>query len=108
MAHTAAAAGGARLVSSLLNFALNRSLVFRFTGRSVQALVRYYILVIVQYLAQLVLTQGLFQLLHIQREYSTVRHTVIYVIVMMALFVASYVIQRRWVFARKDRKEEST
>lgn len=108
IAHTAAAAGGARLVSSLLNFALNRRLVFRFTGRSMQALVRYYILVIVQYLAQLVLTQGLFQLLHIQREYSTVRHTVIYVIVMMALFVASYVVQRRWVFARKDRKEELT
>lgn len=102
MAHTAAAAGGARLVSSLLNFALNRSLVFRFTGRSMQALARYYILVIVQYLAQLGLTQGLFRLLHIQHEYSTVRHTVIYIIVMMALFVASYVIQRRWVFRRKE------
>ena len=104
VAHTAAAAGGARLVSSLLNFALNRSLVFRFTGRPMQALARYYMLVIVQYLAQLVLTQGLFQLLHIQREYSTVRHTVIYVIVMMALFVASYVIQRRWVFAPKKKE----
>lgn len=103
MAHTAAAAGGARLVSSLLNFALNRSLVFRFTGRSMQALVRYYMLVIVQYLAQLGLTQGLYQLLHIHREYSTVRHTVIYVIVMMALFVASYVIQRRWVFAAEKK-----
>ena len=67
-----------------------------------QALVRYYILVIVQYLAQLVLTQGLFQLLHIQHEYSTVRHTVIYVIVMITLFVISYVIQRRWVFGEKE------
>lgn len=105
LAHTAAAAGGARLVSSLLNFALNRSLVFRFTGRSMQALARYYVLVVVQYLAQVGLTQGLFQLLRIHREYSTVRHTVIYVIVMMALFVASYVIQRRWVFARKEREE---
>lgn len=106
MAHTAAAAGGARLVSSLLNFALNHSLVFRFTGRSMQALVRYYVLVIVQYLAQLGLTQGLFWLLHIHHEYSTVRHTVIYVIVMVALFVASYVVQRRWVFAgkREERK----
>lgn len=105
VAHTAAAAGGARLVSSLLNFALNRSLVFRFTGRSMQALARYYILVIVQYLAQLGLTQMLFQLLHIQHEYSTVRHTVIYVLVMIVLFVASYMIQRRWVFARKEREE---
>lgn len=105
VAHTAAAAGGARLVSSLLNFALNRSLVFRFTGSPMRALARYYILVIVQYLAQLGLTQGLFQLLHIHHEYSTVRHTVIYVIVMMALFVASYAVQRRWVFARKAREE---
>lgn len=106
-AHTAVAAGGARLVSSLLNFALNRSLVFRFTGRSGQALARYYTLVIVQYLAQLGLTQGLFQLLHIHHEYSTVRHTAIYIIVMMALFVASYMIQRRWVFDRKERRKEA-
>ena len=102
VAHTAAAAGGARLVSSLLNFNLNRRLVFCGGSRFGQALVRYYILVIVQYLAQLVLTQGLFQLLHIQHEYSTVRHTVIYVIVMITLFVISYVIQRRWVFGEKE------
>lgn len=102
MAHTAVAAGGARLVSSLLNFNLNRRLVFCSGSHFGQALVRYYILVIVQYLAQLGLTQGLFQLLHIQHEYSTVRHTVIYVIVMMVLFVASYMIQRRWVFGEKE------
>lgn len=106
MAHTAAAAGGARLVSSLLNFALNHSLVFRFTGSPTRALARYYSLVIVQYLAQLGLTQGLLQLLHIHHEYSTVRHTVIYVIVMMVLFVASYIIQRRWVFAAEQNDDK--
>lgn len=106
MAHTAVAAGGARLVSSLLNFNLNRRLVFCGGGHFGQALVRYYILVILQYLAQLGLTQGLFQFLHIQHEYSTVRHTVIYVIVMMVLFVGSYVIQHRWVFVSGEKEKE--
>ena len=105
LAHTAVAAGGARLVSSLLNFNLNRRLVFCGGGHLGQALVRYYILVIVQYLAQLGLTQGLFQLLHIHHEYSTVRHTVIYIIVMIALFVASYMIQHRWVFASEKNQK---
>lgn len=107
MAHTAVAAGGARLVSSLLNFTLNRRLVFRSGAPLGQALARYYALVVVQYLAQLGLTQGLYQLLHISHEYSTVRHTVIYVIVMTVLFVASYMIQRQWVFSRKEREERT-
>jgi len=105
---TAAATGGARVASSLLNFALNRRLVFRFTGHPGLALARYYILVIAQYLVQLFLTQELFQLLHIA-DRATVLRTVLYVVVMTVLFLFSYVIQQRWVFAhrRPPEKEES-
>lgn len=104
---TAAAAGGARALSSLLNFTLNRRLVFRSGAPLGRALGRYYALALPLLLCQFLLTEGALRAGHIGDRQTFLR-TAVYAGVMAVLFVASYVVQRRWVFARKDRKEELT
>lgn len=102
---TASAAIGARVLSSLLNFTLNRRLVFRSGAPLGRALGRYYALALPLLLCQFLLTEGALRAAQIGDRQTFLR-TAVYAGVMVALFVASYVIQRRWVFARKDRKEE--
>lgn len=101
---TAAATVGARALSSLLNFTLNRRLVFRGGPSLGRALGRYYALALPLLLCQFLLTQGVYQAAHIG-EGQTFLRTAIYTAVMVALFVGSYVIQRRWVFSPKQRGE---
>ena len=48
--------------------------------------------------AQVLLTQGVFTLFRIQDSANGLR-TLIYAIVMTALYFLSYMIQQRWVFA---------
>lgn len=103
---TAAAAIGARVLSSLLNFTLNRRLVFRSGAPLGRALGRYYALALPLLLCQFLMTEGALRAARIGDRQTFLR-TAVYAGVMVVLFVAGYVIQRRWVFARKDRKEES-
>lgn len=79
----------ARAVSSLLNFAINRGLVFKNGGRG--CIVRYYILAVIQLLCSWLLVEGLFALLGIDE-------IVIKAVVDVVLFFFSYRIQRAWVF----------
>lgn len=94
---TAAAAAGARALSSLLNFSLNRRLVFQSKGRLLRSLGRYYALALPLLLCQFLLTEGVFRAARIGDGQTALR-TAVYALVMAVLFVASYVIQRRWVF----------
>ena len=102
---TAAASVGARALSSLLNFTLNRRLVFRSGAPLGRALGRYYALALPLLLCQFLLTEGAFRAAHIGDRQTFLR-TAVYAGVMIVLFVASYVVQRRWVFAgkREERK----
>lgn len=102
---TAAATAGARVLSSLLNFSLNRWVVFRSGGPLGQSLLRYYVLALPLLLAQFLLTEGVFRAAHVQ-DGQTVLRTVIYAAVMTALFVMSYVIQHRWVFASEKQERK--
>lgn len=102
---TAVAGVLARAVSSLLNFFLNKTLVFRSQVSTGKALLRYYLLALPQMAAQVLLTQGTVDLLHISDRQGGLR-TIIYVVVMVALYFISYTIQQRWVFAVK--KNEGT
>ena len=61
-------------------------------------------LAIPQMLLQAGLTWGANSLLHIGSEQTGLR-TAVYVVVMVVLYFASFVIQQRWVFAA--RKKES-
>lgn len=99
---TAAATAGARVLSSLLNFSLNRWVVFRSRGPLGRSLARYYALALPMLLAQFLLTEGVLRAARIS-DRQTLLRTVIYAVVMAGLFVGSYVIQHRWVF--EERKE---
>ncbi len=93
---------GARVVSSLFNFFMNKKVVFHSKVGTGKALLRYYALAIPTLLLQLGLTHGLYILFDI-KDSQTVLRTLIYAIVMTLLFIMSYVIQQRWVFAKKEK-----
>ena len=106
LAFTAACTVGARTVSSLINFFMNKNVVFRSGGRTGKAMLRYYALAIPQMLAQLFLTHGALALLGITEGPKYLRG-IVYGIVMVLLFLVSFLIQQRWVFRREksDSKE---
>ena len=95
---TAVAGVGARVISSLLNFYLNKRLVFQSKVSTGKALLRYYTLAVPQMAAQVLLTQGVYSLLNIPDTAGGLR-TLIYAVVMTALYIVSFMIQQRWVFA---------
>ncbi|MGM9659074.1 MAG: glycosyltransferase [Faecousia sp.] len=103
MALTAAAGVGARIVSSLLNFFLNKKLVFQTNVDTKKAMLRYYTLALPQMAVQVLMTHGVYVLFHIG-EGAGVLRTVIYAIVMTVLYFVSYMIQQRWVFAPQKSK----
>ena len=100
---TAVAGVGARVISSLLNFFLNKKLVFQTNVSTGKAMLRYYALALPQMAAQVLLTQGVYSLLNIA-DTATGLRTLIYAVVMTALYFLSYVIQQRWVFAPDKNK----
>ena len=89
----------ARAVSSLLNFYMNQKFVFH-SGENVwKAMLKYYALALPQLLVQILLTEGVYMLLGI--EYAPLLRGLVYGLVMVVLFIASFLIQQRWVFAKK-------
>ena len=98
---TAVCTVSARVVSSLLNFFMNHRLVFQSQASIGKSLVRYYTLAVPQLIVQFLLTQGVFTLLNIA-DSQTLLRGLIYGLVMCVLFIASFVIQQRWVFAGKS------
>ena len=102
---TAVAGVGARVISSLLNFFMNQKLVFQTKVDTKKAMLKYYALALPQMAAQVLLTQGVYDLFDISDEAVFLR-TVLYAVVMCVLFLASYLIQQRWVFAAKQSENE--
>ena len=100
---TTAAGVGARVISSLLNFFMNKKLVFQTKVSTAKAMLRYYMLALPQMAAQVLLTQGTYALLGIPDSATGLR-TLIYAVVMTILYVFSYMIQQRWVFAPEKDK----
>ncbi|MBP3685039.1 MAG: glycosyltransferase [Oscillospiraceae bacterium] len=100
---TAAAGVAARVISSLLNFFMNQKLVFQTNTNTKKAMLRYYMLALPQMAAQVLLTQGVYILFGIPDSANVLR-TVLYAVVMTALYFASYMIQQRWVFAPEKSK----
>ena len=105
LALTGAAGVGARIISSLLNFFLNKKLVFNSTVSTGKAMLRYYMLAVPQMAAQVLLTQGVYALFNIPDNATGLR-TLIYAIVMSVLYFASFMIQQRWVFAAEKKVKE--
>ena len=95
----------ARVISSFFNFNLNNRLVFRNTGSYGKALFRYYCLAVPQLAASTLLLTLLVQLLKIETTHGA---TGVKIVVDGCLFVASYFIQKFWVFSHKDNQSDST
>ena len=100
---TAAAGVTARVISSLLNFFLNKNVVFRTNCSTGKAMLRYYALALPQMAAQVLLTQGVYVLFGIADSATGLR-TLLYAVVMTVLYFVSYMIQQRWVFAPEKSK----
>ncbi len=95
----------ARGVSSLFNFTVNKRLVFRSDVSTKKALLKYYALAVPVFLLQWGLTNGVYMLFHIGNERRVLK-TVIYAVVMGCLYIATFITQQRWVFAKSSRAKE--
>jgi len=89
---------GARIISSLINFFMNKKLVFKADVSTGKSMLRYYALAIPQLIVQTLVNQGLYTLLGITESQAGLR-TLIHILVMTVLFIVSFTIQQRWVFA---------
>ena len=98
-----AATVGARAVSSLVNFFMNKKLVFQTNVSTGKAMLRYYCLALPQLAVQTLLNQGIYSLFRISEEAAGLR-TLIHILVMCVLFIVSFTIQQRWVFAPDKNK----
>lgn len=101
LALTAAATIPARVISSLINFFMNKQLVFHSKVSTGNAMLRYYTLAIPVLIAQTLLTDGVYRLFSIGADRMLLR-SLIHVVVMVVLFTVTFVIQQRWVFALKQ------
>ena len=104
---TAVPMAAARLVSSLCNFFINKKLVFKSSEPAGKALLKYYAVAVPNFIAHTLLTYGVFQLLGIS-EQAVLLRTALHFGVMVALFVATFFIQKCWVFkkAAPDKTEQ--
>ncbi len=88
------ATAGARVISSIVNFLLNRHLVFRSKRDIRQSAARYFALAAVLCALSALLVTLLNRVFHVSR----VMETAIKIPVDCLLFLASYRIQKKWVF----------
>ena len=101
---TATAVLGARMVSSLLNFHLNRKLVFHSSGNVWTALGKYYALAVPIALLQTLATEGVYRLLQVSDDLVLLR-SAYHILVMIVLYLVSFLVQQRWVFASRKNSQ---
>ena len=94
----------ARICSSLLNFFLNKKMVFHSNVSTGKAMLRYYALAIPQMLAQSGLNYGVCELFSIGEDQIILRG-LIHAVIMIVLYFISFMIQQRWVFAGRKKGE---
>lgn len=94
----------ARGASGLMNFWINRKLVFKCNLPLWGALVRYTAQAVPVAVMQFLLTYGVYEIFHIGEEQVILRG-VIYAGVMVVLFVVGFVAQKLWVFRATEKKE---
>lgn len=88
----------ARVLSSFFNFNMNNRLVFQSEEPYGKALLRYYLLAVPQLAASTLLLSLFVWLFRVQSDNVS---TLIKILVDGALFVASFFIQKYWVFRKK-------
>lgn len=96
-ARIAAATAFARVISSVFNFIFNRKAVFRAEASVGKTLLKYYALCICQMAASAALVSLFVKLW----QASGLWESAVKIVVDILLFLASYQIQKRWVFSRQ-------
>lgn len=89
----------ARLVSSVINFVLNKSLVFHSDSPLLKTLIKYYSIAIPVMFISAFGVKGLTLVLRIPE--SSFATTVLKVVIDCILFIANYNIQKKWIFKLK-------
>ena len=105
IALTAATAIPARIISCLVNFYINKTMVFKSNVSTGTAMIRYWILAFFQMMAQFLLDEGFYVLLGVGAAATGLR-VVIHTAVMVGLYFMSFTIQQRWVFAAEKKVKE--
>ena len=92
-----------RVISSLVNFNINKSVVFQNKGSYKTTMLRYYILCVAQYAVNSALLNGAVLLISraLGHPLSAILSTLLQALIATLLFLISYPIQREWVFAEK-------
>lgn len=90
----------ARLISSFVNYMLNKKAVFKMDGENRMSLLRYYVLALAQMGVGALLTAGL--------SHSIFNPAFIKVPVDILLFFISYRLQKNWVFKKREQDAEAT
>ena len=103
VALTAVVTGAARTVSSVCNFFMNKNLVFKDKSNTLKAMGKYYAIAIPNMLLQIFMNELGYRLLGIGEAQSFLR-LVIHYAMMAVLFVVTYALQRKWVFAGKKKE----
>ena len=91
---------GARAISSFYNFNVNNRVVFNNRGAYGKAMLRYYCLALPQLAASALLLTLFVYLLGVSTAKGS---TMVKLVVDSCLFVASFFIQKFWVFAQKHK-----
>ena len=95
---------GARFISSVINFTLNRKTVFDDTRPIKKTVFKYFTLAV----CQMTVSALLVSLISILLASSPIGSTLIKIVVDTFLFFFSFRLQRCWVFAEKDNKKSPT
>ena len=101
---TLATAVPARIISCLVNFFINKYMVFKTNVSTKTAMIRYWILAAGQMLAQVALDEVFYVLF--QTNSNTGIRVIIHTVVMVGLYFLSFMIQQRWVFAPEKAAQE--
>lgn len=90
----------ARIISSFINYLLNRDRVFKSNEKNSKTIIKYYALVVVQMLISALVVDNLYALLKINA-------TLIKVPVEFILFVCNYLIQKLFIFKKGTKNENN-
>ena len=99
----AVATAGARVISSMFNYTMNRKLVFESDAPVKSSIGKYYLLCVCQMATSYGLLY-LFAVVILDLAKGSLLQTLVKFVVDMCLFLVSFQIQQRWVFANKNSK----
>ena len=92
----------ARIVSSLINYSLNKEHVFKYEkGRDIGSFFKYYLLVIVQMMVSSYSVYYLYKLI-------ALNETIIKLFVDIVLFVINFFVQKLFIFKQRENKERGS